>query len=92
MPLRRRDRPMPDPIVEREMRGLHARLDAMETAQRHIVDIGDINEDDSENEAGHGEEVVVKYCCTSFITLVRKIEVLACLVGSAEQDSCREKS
>ena len=55
---RRRDRPMPDPTVEREMRELHARLDAMETTQRCTVDAGDISEDESENEAGHeGEEV-----------------------------------
>jgi hypothetical protein len=40
MPLRRRDRPMLDPVVEREMCELHARLDAMETTQRHTVDMG----------------------------------------------------
>jgi hypothetical protein len=60
MPPRRRDRPMPDPAVEREMRELRARLDAMETAQRRTVDTGDISEADSENEAGHGEEVTVE--------------------------------
>jgi hypothetical protein len=48
---RRRDRPMPDPAVEREMRELRARLDAMETTQRHTVDTGDISEAESENEA-----------------------------------------
>jgi hypothetical protein len=57
---KRRDRPMPDPTMEREMCELCARLDAMETAQRCTVDTGDINETDSENEAGHGEEVVVE--------------------------------
>jgi hypothetical protein len=52
---------MPDPAVEREMRELHARLDAMETAQRCTVDVGDISEAESENEAGNeGEEVTVK--------------------------------
>jgi hypothetical protein len=57
MPSRRRDRPMPDPVVEREMCELRARLDAMETTQRHTVDVGDISEDESENEAGNeGEE------------------------------------
>jgi hypothetical protein len=61
MPPRRRDRPMPDLAVEREMCELHARLDAMETAQRHTVDVGDINEAKSENETGNeGEEVAVK--------------------------------
>jgi hypothetical protein len=63
MPSRRRDRPMPmpNPAREREMCELHARLDAMETTQRCIVDAGDINKDESENEAGHeGEEVIVE--------------------------------
>jgi hypothetical protein len=61
MPSRRRDRPMPDPAVEREMRELRARLDAMETAQRRTVDAGDISEAESENEAGNkGEEVAVE--------------------------------
>jgi hypothetical protein len=46
MPPRRRDRPMPmpDPAREREMHELRARLDAMETTQRHTVDAGDISE------------------------------------------------
>jgi hypothetical protein len=57
---RRRDKPMPSPAVEREMRELHARLDAMETTQRRTVDAGDISEDESENEAGHEEEVTVE--------------------------------
>jgi hypothetical protein len=61
MPPRRRDRPMPDPAVEREMRELRARLDAMETTQRRTVNIGDISEAESENEAGNeGEEVAVE--------------------------------
>jgi hypothetical protein len=61
MPLRRRDRPMPDLAVEREMCELCARLDAMETTQRRTVDAGDISEAESENEAGHeGEEVTVE--------------------------------
>jgi hypothetical protein len=42
---RRRDRPMPNPTMEREMRELHARIDDMETTQRRTVDAGDINED-----------------------------------------------
>jgi hypothetical protein len=52
---------MPNPTVEREMRELCAKLDSMETAQRHIVDVGDISKVESENEDGHeGEEVAVK--------------------------------
>jgi hypothetical protein len=44
---------MSDPTVEREMRELHAILDAMETTQRHIVDVGDISKAESENEVGN---------------------------------------
>ena len=52
---------MPDLAREREMHELRARLDAMEIAQRHTVDAGDISEAKSENEAGNkGEEVVVE--------------------------------
>jgi hypothetical protein len=61
MPPRRRDRPMPDLAVEREMRELRARLDAMETTQWNTVNIRDISEDESEYEVGNeGEEVAVK--------------------------------
>jgi hypothetical protein len=61
MPLRRRDRPVPDPTVEREMRKLHARLDAMDTTQRCTINDRDISEDDSENEARNkGEEFAVE--------------------------------
>jgi hypothetical protein len=53
--------PMPDPTMEREMCELRARIDAMDTTQRHTVDVGDISEDESENEAGNeGEEVAVE--------------------------------
>jgi hypothetical protein len=63
MPSRGRDRPVviPNLAVEREMRELCARIDAMETRQRHTVDGGDITEAEIENEAGHeGEEVAMK--------------------------------
>jgi hypothetical protein len=61
MPSRRRDRPMLDLAMEREMCKLRARLDAMEIAQRCTFDTRDINEADSENEPGHeGEEVTVE--------------------------------
>jgi hypothetical protein len=52
---RRRDRPMPDPIVGREMHELCAKIDAMKTTQRRTINTGDISEDDNENEAGHEE-------------------------------------
>jgi hypothetical protein len=51
---------MPDPTVEREMRELRARLDAMETTQRWTIDVGDVSEAERENEAGNEEEVVVE--------------------------------
>jgi hypothetical protein len=57
--MRRRDRQILDPIVERDMHELRARLDAMETTQRCTVNVGDINEAESENEAG-SEEVAVE--------------------------------
>jgi hypothetical protein len=60
-PRGRQERAMPNPVVEREMREICARLDAMETTQRHIVDVGDVSEAERENEAGAKEEVVVKY-------------------------------
>jgi hypothetical protein len=56
MPSRRRDRPMPDPAVEREMHELRVRIDAMEIEQRRIVDARDISKDESENEVGHERE------------------------------------
>jgi hypothetical protein len=61
MLLRRRDRPMLDPTVERKISELHAKLAAMETTQRYTVNVGDISEAESENEAGNeGEVVAVK--------------------------------
>jgi hypothetical protein len=60
MPPRRRDRPMPDLAVEREMYELRVRIDAMETTQRHTVDVAHISKADSKNEVGHEEEVTVE--------------------------------
>jgi hypothetical protein len=61
MPPRRREIPIPNPAVEREMCELHARLDSIETTQRQIVDVGDIIKVESENEAGNeGEEFAVE--------------------------------
>jgi hypothetical protein len=44
--------------MEREMRELHARLDAMETMQRRAPDDGDVS--DSENEEVKVKKVVAK--------------------------------
>jgi hypothetical protein len=56
----RQERPMPDTAVEREMRELRARLDAMETSQRLTPDIGDISEAGNENKSRAEEEVVAE--------------------------------
>jgi hypothetical protein len=66
MPPRRREREMPDPAVEREMRELRARLDAMETTQRHTVNDGDISKDESGNEA-ENEEVAIEDAAEEFL-------------------------
>jgi hypothetical protein len=55
---RRRGRQMQNPEMEREMRDLRARLEDMETTQRHTADVGDLSESENEDEAGHGEEEV----------------------------------
>jgi hypothetical protein len=68
MPPRRKERPIPDSIVEREMHELLSRLDAMETTQSRIVDVVDISEAESENEAeNEGEEVVVEDVAEEFL-------------------------
>jgi hypothetical protein len=47
------------------MRDLRARLEDMETAQRHIAGAGDLSDSESEDEAGHeGEEVTVEDATT----------------------------
>jgi hypothetical protein len=51
---------MPDPTVEREMRELCARLDAMETTQRWTHDDGYVSEFERENEARAKEEVTAE--------------------------------
>jgi hypothetical protein len=81
MPPRRRDRPMPYPVVEREMRELCARLDAMETSKRRTVDNGDISEADSENEAGHEEEIAVEDVADE-----RLVRVVARIGAKAKMD------
>jgi hypothetical protein len=55
---RRRGRQVPDPAIEREMRDLRARLEDMETKQRHTAGVGDVSESESEDEAGHEREEV----------------------------------
>jgi hypothetical protein len=52
------DPPVEKRIMEREMRELHLRMDAMETTQRRAPDAGGIN--NAENEEVEVEEVVVE--------------------------------
>jgi hypothetical protein len=55
------------------MRELRARLDAMETSQRHIVDAGDISKSESEKEDGNEEvaaEGSTEECLFSVVTRV----------------------
>jgi hypothetical protein len=56
--LERRGRQMLDPAMAREMHDLCARLEDMETAQRHTIGIGDLSDSESENEVEHEEEEV----------------------------------
>jgi hypothetical protein len=60
MPPKRREIRMPDPTMERERRELCARLYAMERTQRWKVDVGDLIEVETKNEAGAEEEVVAE--------------------------------
>jgi hypothetical protein len=55
-PRRRAEPPVENRVVEREMRELRARLDAMETTQRRAPDVGDVS--DAENEEVEVEEAV----------------------------------
>ena len=60
MPPRRQDLPLGNYVVEREMRELNVILETMEATQRIALDVGDVNDAESEEieveEAG-GEDV-----------------------------------
>jgi hypothetical protein len=53
---RERGRQVQNPKVEKDLHDIRARLMDVEIKQRHRVDIGDVSESESEDEAGHGEE------------------------------------
>jgi hypothetical protein len=53
---RGRGRQVPNLAMEREMRDIRARLEDMETAQRHTTSVGYVSEFESEDEAGHERE------------------------------------
>jgi hypothetical protein len=58
---RRRGRKLLDPPEVRDVHDLHARMEAMEMAQRHATNVGDLSDSESENEAeDEGEEVVAE--------------------------------
>jgi hypothetical protein len=48
MPPRRRELPLANRVVEREMRELRAQLETMEAAQRRAPDVGDVSDAKSE--------------------------------------------
>jgi hypothetical protein len=58
LPRRRVDPPVANRAMEREMRELRVRLDAMETTQRRVPDVGDVSE--AEMEEVEVAEVVVE--------------------------------
>jgi hypothetical protein len=53
--VRRRGRQMTDPIMERQMHDLRARLKDMEIVQRCTVSAGDLSDSESEVEAEQEE-------------------------------------
>jgi hypothetical protein len=57
---RRRGRQMTDPVMERQMRDLRARLEDMETMQRRTASAGDLSDSESEAEAECEEEVAAE--------------------------------
>jgi glycerol-3-phosphate dehydrogenase len=57
---RRRGRKMAEPAMERDMHDLHAKMEDMETTQRHIVGAGGLSDYESETEVDHEEEVAAK--------------------------------
>jgi hypothetical protein len=58
--VRRRGRQMTDPVMERQMCDLRARLEDMETAQSHTVSAGDLSDFESEVEVEREEEFAVE--------------------------------
>jgi hypothetical protein len=56
----RRGRQVIDPVVERQMRDLRARLEDMETTQRRIVSAGNLSDSESEVEVEHEEQVAAE--------------------------------
>jgi hypothetical protein len=58
--VRRRGRPVGNPEMEIQMRDLRARLEEMETTQRHTASGGDLSDSDSEIEAERKEVVAVE--------------------------------
>jgi hypothetical protein len=63
------------------MRDIRARLEEMETAQRHGVGDGDISDSEVEEEAGHEEEVTAEDASTA-----RLIKSIARMGAKAKMD------
>jgi hypothetical protein len=62
--VQRRGRQVANPEMERQMRDLRARLEDMETAQRHTASAGDLSDSERKIEAEHEEEVAAEDAST----------------------------
>jgi hypothetical protein len=67
--VRRRGRPARNPEMERQMRDLRARLEEMETAQRHTISAGDLSDSDGEIKDEREEEVASEDASTKRLML-----------------------
>jgi hypothetical protein len=64
MDARRRGRPAGNSEMEHQMRDLRARLEDMETVQRHGAGAGEFSDSEVEEEVGHAEEVTAEDAST----------------------------
>jgi hypothetical protein len=72
------EQPLANRAVEREMRELRARLEAMEAAQRRVHDARDINDAESEEvevEEAAGENVVEEHLLREVVRLGARAKI-----------------
>ena len=67
--------------MECQMRDLRARLEEMETVQRHGVGAGEFSDSEVEEEAGHAEEVTAEDASTE-----RLIKAIARMSSKTKMD------
>jgi hypothetical protein len=79
---RGRGKKVPNPSMEREMCDIRARLEDMETTQRHIASVVDLSDFESENEDGHEREEVTAEDAAN----ERLIRVVARMGAKAKMD------